>query len=219
MYRGLLALLSLLAPAYADPNALWRIVHDTCVAHVMANQPPAPCAKVDLRDHYALLKSRQGVAQFLLIPTDRISGIESPALLAAHAPPLWQSAWAGRGAVMALAPRRLGDNDIILAINPPWGRTQNQLHIHIDCVAPRITRQLDRVRIAPDWQAIRLDGVAFQVRRFDIRTSPFDLLARLASAQHTSMADWSMASIGPDILLATRAEPTEKLQDHQCAGE
>ncbi len=34
--------------ARADPNALWRIVHDECVPHVEAGLGPKPCERVDL---------------------------------------------------------------------------------------------------------------------------------------------------------------------------
>ena len=35
-------------PAHADPNVLWRIVHDACVPHVEAGLGPKPCERVDL---------------------------------------------------------------------------------------------------------------------------------------------------------------------------
>ena len=34
----------------ADPDALWRIVHDKCVPDQEQNGDPAPCALVDLRE-------------------------------------------------------------------------------------------------------------------------------------------------------------------------
>jgi CDP-diacylglycerol pyrophosphatase len=47
---------------------------------------PAPCATVDLsagdEQGYAVLKDINGATQFLLIATEQISGIESPAILA-----------------------------------------------------------------------------------------------------------------------------------------
>ena len=33
----------------ADPDALWKIVHDKCVPDQEQNGDPAPCALVDLR--------------------------------------------------------------------------------------------------------------------------------------------------------------------------
>ncbi len=218
MFHRVLPLLSFLLPAYADPGALWKIVHGACVVHVEAHQGPAPCAKVDLAQHYALMKDRQGVAQYLLIPTVRVSGIESPDLLARNAPNYWRLAWQGRRFAMSLAPRKLADGDMSLAINPPWGHTQDQLHIHIDCVAARVRDLLHGVKLGQDWRPVTLDGVAYQARNFDMRDNAFVLLAKLAASEHTTMADWSMASVGADVLLATRREPAEKLQDVKCGG-
>ncbi|MET0331942.1 MAG: CDP-diacylglycerol diphosphatase, partial [Dyella sp.] len=42
---------------------------------------------------YAILKDHHGPAQYLLIPTARITGIESPLLLRAGAPNYFAAAW------------------------------------------------------------------------------------------------------------------------------
>lgn len=218
MNRSLALLIALaLSPLHAsDPGALWKIVHGSCVPHAMAGQGPAPCLQVDLAHHYALLKDRKGVAQVLLIPTDRLAGIESPELEQNGAPDFWAYAWAGRALVKRLAPRPLSDRDIGLAINPPWSRSQNQLHIHIDCLNAAVRAQLGRLKLGDQWLAVTLDGAPYQARHFNPGDNPFDLLAAQASATHTEMSDWSLASAGPDILLATRAEASEKLLDHSC---
>src|ERR1700757_2680511 len=68
-----------------DSDALWTIVHDQCVPHEQRASDPAPCALVDLSGGgdrgYVVLKDPVGATQFLLIPTARVTGIESPALL------------------------------------------------------------------------------------------------------------------------------------------
>jgi CDP-diacylglycerol pyrophosphatase len=78
----------LLVPAgarAADPSALWKIVNGKCVPHEQAADDPSPCAAVDVAGGvdkgFAVLKDMNGVAQFLLIPTARIGGIEDPAIL------------------------------------------------------------------------------------------------------------------------------------------
>src|SRR5579864_9069445 len=65
----------------ADPDALWRIVHTLCVTDMRLSGNPAPCTRVDLAGRYAVLKDIRGQTQLLLIPTDRLLGIESPQLL------------------------------------------------------------------------------------------------------------------------------------------
>jgi len=68
-----------------DPGALWGIVHDQCLPHLQQQRNPAPCESVTLQDGevngFAILKDLRGAAQFLLIPTVHISGIESAQLL------------------------------------------------------------------------------------------------------------------------------------------
>src|SRR5215510_13677139 len=92
---GLAVLLAATARA-ADPNALWNIVHGKCVPHMTAGQGPAPCALVDLAGGYAVLKDIRGATQFLLIPTARVTGIESPEILVADSPNYWRAAWEAR---------------------------------------------------------------------------------------------------------------------------
>jgi len=71
--------------AAANRSVLWQIVHGQCVAGAHAGKGPAPCAQVEMAQGvekgWAVLKDRRGDLQFLLIPTARIGGIESPQLL------------------------------------------------------------------------------------------------------------------------------------------
>ena len=64
----------------ADPDALWKLVQGQCAPHQAAALNPAPCAYVQEggshRLGYALLKDRTGETQYLLIPTDKVTGIE-----------------------------------------------------------------------------------------------------------------------------------------------
>jgi CDP-diacylglycerol pyrophosphatase len=124
--------------AAADPNALWDIVNGQCVPDEQTHHDPAPCAAVDLAGGdargSAVLKDLVGATQFLLIPTERIDGIESPQLVAADAPNYFASAWRARSFVEQRAGRALPRDWLSLAINSADSRTQNQLHIHIDCM-------------------------------------------------------------------------------------
>ena len=83
--RAILWMLSLVpwlpinATKAADPSALWNIDNGKCVPHMRESNDPAPCAVVDLRVGFVVLKDLVGATQFLLLPTVRISGIEDPA--------------------------------------------------------------------------------------------------------------------------------------------
>jgi CDP-diacylglycerol pyrophosphatase len=62
-----------------NPDALRKIVLQQCVPNQQQHQNPAPCAEVNLKGGYVLFKDRNGPLQYLLMPTYRINGTESPA--------------------------------------------------------------------------------------------------------------------------------------------
>ncbi|HWA80517.1 MAG TPA: CDP-diacylglycerol diphosphatase, partial [Acetobacteraceae bacterium] len=127
-----------------NPSALWHIVHDRCVPNEQAHGNPAPCALVDLNRGYVVLKDIVGATQFLVLPTARVTGIESPAILVPGAPNYLQDAWAARRFVRARAPAPLSREDLSLAVNSIYGRSQNQLHIHVDCLRVDVRDALGR---------------------------------------------------------------------------
>jgi CDP-diacylglycerol pyrophosphatase len=224
----------------ADPNALWRIVHDLCVTDMKLRGHPAPCAAVNLSRRYAVLKDIRGATQLLLIPTDRVAGIESPALLAAGAPNYWQAAWAARPIFEKRAGGPVPRADIGLAINSIYGRSQNQLHIHIDCVRADVQGALreNAHRIGRHWSdlAVDLAGRRYSAMRLDGadlgERNPFKLLAEGEPAARADMGLETLVVIatGSDgkepgfVLLSHRADLArgdraagEDLLDHGCA--
>ena len=136
------------SPALADRNTLWRIIDGTCVpaAAKGAVQLPPPCARVALpedRKHgWALMKDRRGVLQYLLLPTTRLPGIESPALLDADTPNFFAQSWAARDLLDKLRGQPLPRDTVSLALNPIPRRSQDQLHVHISCVRPELRARL-----------------------------------------------------------------------------
>ena len=62
----------------ANPDALWHIVHDFCEPAAQGANVPQKCIDVESANGFAVLKDINGVAQYLLIPTARVTGIESP---------------------------------------------------------------------------------------------------------------------------------------------
>jgi len=127
-------------------DLLWIVVHDECVSGQLHNQNPKPCLKVNLRDGpekgFAILKDIQSVTQVLLVPTARISGIESPIILAPSAPNYFADAWEARTYIDEALHRTLPRDDIGLAINSAASRSQDQLHIHVDCIRPDLHEAL-----------------------------------------------------------------------------
>lgn len=79
-----------------NSNTLWKIVSQKCIPNQQQNNDPTPCRQVDLYDGYVVLKDRDGPLQFLLLPTKKISGIESPDLLSPSTPNFFAEAWRAR---------------------------------------------------------------------------------------------------------------------------
>jgi CDP-diacylglycerol pyrophosphatase len=230
---ALLAGAGLVAARAANPDALWHIVHDRCVPDQIANGTPAPCTEVDIKGGTALLKDQVGVAQFLLMPTAKVTGMEDAAILAPSAPNYFAAAWAARGHVSALLHRDLPDDATSLAINSEVGRTQNQLHIHIDCLRADIRTALaaHAASIGPAWAPVPggLAGHPYQAMRLDdLSRNPFHVLADTLPGAAADMGHHTLVLVGaPDgsgfILLADRAHlpagdfaSGEELQDHAC---
>jgi CDP-diacylglycerol pyrophosphatase len=227
----------------ADRLALWRIVHEKCVADQKANGSPAPCETVDIAsgedNGVAILKDIVGVAQFLAIPTRRVTGVEAPEILDPSAPNYWRAAWAARRAMEARLGKPLPRDAVGLAINASRARSQDQLHIHIDCVSPdvRATLAAHISDIASEWRPLPFDlkGRRYDARRVDSvdlsDVAPFRLLADGDPGAAGAMADETLVAIGATfeagpgfVLLADRADPKagvfahgEDLLDHSCA--
>ncbi|MBV9510748.1 MAG: CDP-diacylglycerol diphosphatase [Caulobacteraceae bacterium] len=226
--------------AAAHPNALWHIVHDLCIPDMKTRGGPAPCSVVNLSGGYAVLKDIQGATQYLLLPTAHITGIESPALLDPASPNYWQAAWSARSLFEQKIGRPAPREDVGLAVNSLYGRTQNQLHIHIDCVRADVRQTIaDHGEAITDrWSYLRIgpSDAAYHVRWIagaDLGArDPFKLLAREDALARTDMGRETLVLIGARrrdgapgfVLLSHRADLArgdqaagEELLDHRCA--
>ncbi|SHK99093.1 CDP-diacylglycerol pyrophosphatase [Paraburkholderia terricola] len=220
--------------AAVDSNALWKIVDLRCVPSQQATGTPGQCTAVDLDRRYAILKDIVGRSQYLLIPTDRVTGIESPLLFAPHARDYWADAWAARRYVEKSVKRSLPDNQLGLEINSKYRRTQNQLHIHIDCMHAEVSAALARhAKDAPgEWRWDTLNGNRYRIMRVTTvmqAGNPFSLVARdnqnvEAMAMQTilvtgagAFADkdgWLVVNSGMEVDNGTGS--AEGLLDHAC---
>jgi len=228
----------------ADPDALWKIVHQQCVPDQQQKGDPAPCALVELQPGdakgYAVLKDIVGATQYLLIPTARVPGIESALLLASGAPNYFADAWRERGYTERAAQRALPREAISLAINSAFGRSQNELHIHIDCVRTDVRAVLQRqlAAIGDTWAPLAepLAGHPYLAMRVLADaldgTNPFVLLADGVPDARTAMGEQTLVVVGAEfadghpgfIILTDHLNPAtgdkaggEELQDHDCA--
>ena len=236
-----LVILVLAAPARADRMALWTIVHGACAPHAEAGQGPAPCERIDLTHGEeagaALLKDLVGRAQFLAIPTRRVTGIEDPFLLDPAAPDYFAFAWSARDAVAARLGVPLPREATAIALNSQFARSQDQFHLHLDCLDAGVAAALAEAEGAIDetWRpmAAPLKGRIYWARRVlgdDLAgVRPLNLLAEGVPGAKAQMGQETLAAVGASfagapgfILLADRGElgaggHAEDLQDHNCA--
>jgi CDP-diacylglycerol pyrophosphatase len=220
--------------AAADPDALWKIVGGQCVPEAQASGRPGQCTSVNLDGHYAILKDIFGRTQHLLIPTERVTGIESPSILDANAPDYWEDAWNSRRAVEAPLKQPLAANQFGLEINSEFRRSQQQLHIHMDCMRTDIIDALaaERHDEPGQWHWETLDGARYRVMRVTSLTQandPFRIVARdhpdsqtmatqtilvTGAGPSTDQDGWLVLNSGLDVDNGTGT--AEGLLDHKC---
>ncbi len=228
-------------PVHSNGLALWRILHDRCVPDQMQHATPAPCTVVALSPDeahgFVVLKDRNGVAQHLLMPTARITGIEDPLILQPGAPNFFAIAWSQRGLLEQRLGHSLGAGQTVVAVNSRYGRSQDQLHLHIDCLgAPSVAALASLGETARDWSSppVTLKEQVYRIRWVDTpelaSTSPFHMLADGLSVPPAEMGAWTLALVGAHrgvhdgfYLLAQRYDPArgrrasaEDLQDYDC---
>ena len=235
-------LLAINAPARADPNALWRIVHGECVPHMEAGSGPKPCERVDLdgevEQGVAILKDLVGVSQMLAIPTRRITGIEDPQMLAPNAPPVFAVAWATKTLVEERLHRALPREAVGLAINSKWAPSQEavpcpcRLRGDSGREGPGEGRFCIRQPMACDDGSAPGPGLfrpPGSTRPISPTSLPSELLADGLEGARAHMGAYSLAAVGATfdgkpgfVLLADQFSlegggHAEDLQDHDCA--
>ncbi len=229
---------------HENPGILWQLVHGSCVPAARHNKyPPRPCSEVSappgqFERGYVVLKDIRGRSQYLVLPVARITGIGSPSVRQADAPNYFADAWTARLYVDAALHKILPRDDLILAINSKYGRTQNQLHIHVDCIRAGVHAALHEALpgITGHWKTLAapLRGHAYMARWVagaSLTVNPFRSLADSLPAG-ADMDAYGLAVAGaysPEgkpgfVLLASKADTSkgnygsaEELQDHACA--
>jgi CDP-diacylglycerol pyrophosphatase len=236
-----IALLVAAWPALAialDASALWSVVR-YCSLQNRAIGLPFPC--LDVREDgngngYALIRSPGFRSEILLVPTTRITGVEDPRAASPKAALFWRRAWEARDLVARGLGRPLGWRDLGLVVNAKPSRTQDQLHIHIDCVKASIAARIasEAARLGDGWsREPSVEGMAMWARRFgehDLgRVNPLAAVFDGIPEAREDPAAFGVAVIGATlgggargfVLVALRSSRTtgsaETLLDHSCS--
>jgi CDP-diacylglycerol pyrophosphatase len=231
-------------------DILWNYVHGRCVPDMLMNHVPAPCVSVDLtggEEHgFVVWKDSAGNSQYLVMPTKKITGIESPAILLPDATNYFADAWMATTLVDQRVRQALPRANFALAINSVSGRSQDQLHIHIDCVQPNVKSSLEQVgsQIGTTWQSLPVKLAGHNYRAMWIpggelgERNPFRRLADSLSYPAQEMAAHTLVLVGaerngqPGFILLDGKVPFiavalspwiklglgsgEELEDHSC---
>jgi CDP-diacylglycerol pyrophosphatase len=236
-FCSLLALTCALRPAAAfegrafGRDGLWRVVHDVCAPVSRITGVSLPCLAVDHDKGFATLRAPDETTHIIVTPLQRIAGVESPALLRPDAPNYWADAWSQRGAVAGGAGRPLAWGELGMAINSRLGRSQDQLHIHVDCVKPEVRQALARaIHGQKGWFDLDLRpwGGPYRTKRLradDLDRNIFRMVATEIPRAGDNMAHETIALIGFEdarsgrgfiLLAAGDGGHAEELLDHQC---
>ncbi|NVZ23446.1 CDP-diacylglycerol diphosphatase [Pseudomonas costantinii] len=218
-----------------NPDALWHIVSQQCVPNQQQQHKPDPCLAVDLEHGFTLLKDRNGPVHDLLIPVNKVTGIEEAALGSQLLPHYFAQAWQHRNVLSDGLNKAIPDQFVSVAINSRYGRTQNQLHVHIACLRPAVFAALNQQSTTLDeqWRVLptRLMGHTYSARTLpaaDVDAlDPFALLREYVQARGDSMSQYGLLMTpradGRLVLLTTHLAPgelnrgsAEELQDPHC---
>lgn len=214
-------------------GVLWKFVSQQCVPNMEQHQRPNPCEKVDLSAGYVLFKDRVGPLQYLLMPVQRITGIESSLLQQPTTPNFFLLAWQQRHLLSEKHLAAIPDSQLAMTINSVSGRTQNQLHIHLSCLRSDIARQLNQSSesFSDHWQTISLRSHPYLIRTLSpaqlAAESVFIRVAQEIPGAADNMGDYGLAlttlqsgelallAVKKDLLKANTGS-AEELQDHSC---
>ncbi len=238
---GLVALLAttLYAAAALPRDTLWH-VEQTCVLNQRTTGSPFPCLAVEPSRGFVVLRAPLANTHIVVMPTTKTVGVEDPRLIGDESPNYFQDAWDARSFVQSEVPRPLGWGDVGLAVNSRSTRTQDQLHIHVDCVNPRVKLALaaagDRIPADrwmdaglviyghPLWArriaAPSLDGVNVLKMADDIpgfATAPAEtMLAVIGTVAADGSRGFTVLANQSDPARAGSQFTSEHLLDHRC---
>ena len=214
---------------------LWHTI-EVCKLDQRLLRLPTPCLEVTKgrgkgRD-YAILRSPLDRSHIILAPTVRVIGIEAPSLRREGAPNYFADAWAARRLAFP-ADRLLPASAIGLAINSQRGRTQDQLHIHIDCLRKEVRAKLAQSPLPPHsgWASVQLDNgdpyVEMNLPGGLEASNVIELAARHLQLSSNNIQSLTLAIVArspddPGFLLLARKDHSgqhaELLLDHDCSA-
>ncbi|WP_171494438.1 CDP-diacylglycerol diphosphatase [Acinetobacter brisouii] len=212
-------------------NILWEIVHERCGT---PQDKKKDC--LVMQPDYIVLRDIHGPVQTLIIPTQRVRGIEDKKLLQMNIPNYFEKAWQHRDILDQQHNQKIDPAYLSFTVNSKFGRTQDQLHIHSSCLRSDVYKTLQQYRsqISDQWQPLpeKILGHRYIAKRISLQQlaaqSPFlTLWQYVQTQQKESMEKYGLGMVsisqGEAILLATQLDLTElnkgsieEIQDTHC---
>jgi CDP-diacylglycerol pyrophosphatase len=207
-------------------DTLWTVVQ-SCVLARQTIGVAFPCVEVDAPGTpgaVAVLRPPLEDTHLLVVPQSRIPGIEAAEPGSADMARVWQRAWESR---RLLSTRPVPWDRAGMALNGPGIRSQDQLHIHVDCLDERRMKSLaPQLRhLGPGWTRLSGDYGRFWATRVDApdlsRFDPAVLADRGLPFQRAraSLGVIGTKGAGGRDSLVVFASPTESLEiilDSNC---
>jgi CDP-diacylglycerol pyrophosphatase len=232
--------------AAADRTALWMVVQ-ACIADHKLTGLAFPCLEVNefsgTENGFVVVRAPLAKTHIIVSPTARVVGIEDPSLQRSSVTNFARNAWEARHYVIEAAVRPVRDSDIGLAVNSRPGRSQDQLHIHVDCLQAKYAdevRKHDSSISQQEWLRLQfpLRGRYYWAIRLNdpdvAHTNVFALASSLLRTSPGRLENVTLVLIprpaeirgGGFYLLADQYTPGasgkahgEFLLDHSCAAK
>ena len=217
-------------------DALRQIVQNQCVVNWSRRQDPSPCERVFLADSktnrsgYAVLADAKGGAHYLLIPVQTMTGLDGNELLDPDTPNYFAEAWRAHDLIDKFVGHAVPRSAIGLVVNKAQARSQDQFHIHIECLRQDAFDSLraSAEHLTDHWSPVSVAGLPYDALRIGSGslngTNPFDLLASWKPDARNHMGSYTVVVVGmqfnsgPGFIELTGTGPTgELLLDPSCA--
>lgn len=145
-------------------DGLWRNVQQRCLAGATASHPD--CAQVDRSRELVLYKDAIGTSHYLVIPARPVTGVDDGKAWDGTGANPWAFGWEARGIVGQSLGKAVPDDMLGLAVNSQASRSQDQLHIHLDCISAAARAFVNGASgpIGTDWTSLRFDGKPVHAR-------------------------------------------------------
>lgn len=217
----------------SNRNVLWQIVNERCGT---SQDLKGDCLVINRQEGYVVLRDIKGPVQTLIIPTQKVTGIEDVQLLNVQTPNYFHDAWVNAQILNQQNKKEIDPKYLSFSVNSSHGRTQDQLHIHSSCLKANVYTVLQKYRsdIREQWSILpdKLLGHTYIAKKIKVadldQQSPFLQLEQYVKTQpKTKMGDYGLAMVSIEnneaILLATKFNvlemnlgSIEEVQDTEC---